>query len=573
MPGEPRRFAARPRLLQLLATLGAVVLAVAVWVLLDGDAPPAPPATSTTAPSTSTSTSVPSSTTTTPVPTTTTFPPAPVGPSFPPRTEFDVIVVGDGLGASTAATVAARLGADTLLLSPTGYLGGQAGAAGVSTMDEGGNRYVLRRSGVYGELVDYVNFKYGLGRTGQCYFFPDPICPEPNTVDEFFRVILGRAGVQIAPLSVVSEVIQDGQRVTGVVADGVEYQAQVVIDGTEFSDLYPMVEGLEYAVGSPEGCVQDTTWVAIRSWYPQGPPSTLVPAREAMAQIYEIYGDESDRWLDSFRSMVVSNSSRPEGSGPSIFPWDIATETAYRALADGRRDLELIPESPAITKTAVNFANDSSLSAAAVEDPVVREKELRRALHITYAYLWYLRWELGLTNWGVANDMGYSSAQRLFWDDLVPDELEVNLPPIPYVREGRRMVAVYNLGPADLADDVREFHRFDDAVMLGGYFTDFHGCPSSEDGSDYGLFEVPLGVFIPAEVDGFLPGIARAAGVSRVAAAAMRTQPEEIWGGEVAGTLAGLAAREGIQPREVSVDVVQDQLRRSGLVFFLPRAP
>ena len=80
----------------------------------------------------------------------------------------------------------------------------------------------------------------------------------------------------------------------------------------------------------------------------------------------------------------------------------------------------------------------------------------------------------------------------------------------------------YNLGAADLADSVRERHRFDDAVMLGGYFTDFHGCPPTDEVSGYGLFEVPIGVFIPAQIDGFLPGIARAAGVSRVGSAAMQ---------------------------------------------------
>ncbi|MBK5268940.1 MAG: FAD-dependent oxidoreductase, partial [Acidimicrobiia bacterium] len=79
--------------------------------------------------------------------------------TLPGQTEYDVIVVGDGMGGATAAIVAARLGADTLLLSPIGYLGGQAGSAGVSTMDEGGNRYVLRRAGIYRELGNYVQFK------------------------------------------------------------------------------------------------------------------------------------------------------------------------------------------------------------------------------------------------------------------------------------------------------------------------------------------------------------------------------------------------------------------------------
>jgi hypothetical protein len=437
-------------------------------------------------------------------------------------------------------------------------------------MDEGGNRYVLRRQGVYRELVTYAQFKYGVGDVGKCYFLDDPLCPEPLAVEEFFRNTLGHDGVTIAPFLDVTEVLQEGNLVTGLVVDGIEYKAKVVIDATEFSDLYPLVDGLAYEVGDPAGCVQDTTWVAVRSWYPNGPaPAQFVPPQDAMAQLYDIYGPESDRWLDHFRG-EVTGTPNPAGSGPTVLPWDLPTETAYRAVAEGRQELDLILDAPEITKTGVNYANDSALSVAAIEDPVIREQELRKALHITYAFLWYLRWELGATDWGVANDMQFSRGTRLFWDDLIPDDLEINLPLFPYIREGRRLVATYNLGAADLADSVRERHRFADAVMLGGYFTDFHGCAPTDEVSGYGLFEVPIGVFIPAQIDGFLPGLARAAGVSRVASAAMRTQPEEMWGGQVAGTIAGLAVARDVLPREVPTGDVQNQLRESGLIFFLP---
>lgn len=543
-----------------------MALAVLLFVSMRGKDIPATTTTGTSiGPTTvisTTTTLEPSSTTSSTEPSTTTTRPV------PQQTEYDVIVVGDGMGGATAAIVAARLGADTLLLSPIGYLGGQAGAAGVSTMDEGGNRFVLRRSGIYEELVNYVTLRYGPLGTGECYFIEDPICPEPAVVDEFFRNTLSTAGVDLSPAGQIEDVVQDGTTVVGVIAGGVEYRASVVIDATEFSDLYPLIEGLQYEVGDPSGCVQDTTWLAIRSWYSSGvAPTTLVPPQDAIDQLRGIYGSEVDQWLEHFRSEVVGSSS--SDGGPSVLPWDLATETAYRALADSRADVTG-PSAPDITRTGVNYANDSTLSIAAIENPTIREQEFRRALHVTYAFLWYLRWELGVTDWGVSNDMRYPGTNRLLWDDLVPDDLESNLPPYPYVREGRRLIATYNLGPADLADSVRERHRFDDAVMLGGYFSDFHGCEPTDGVSGYGLFEVPMSVFIPETIDGFLPGIARAAGVSRVGAAALRTQPEEMWGGQVAGTIAGLAVINDIQPRAVEVSAVQQRLLDTGLVFFLP---
>jgi FAD-dependent oxidoreductase family protein len=567
--GGPNPSSREPRLWLILSVIGVMAVVIGfVALVTDGPSPSTTTsstvATSTTGSSTTTTleTSSTSTTATTSTSSTTTV-------TQPGQTEYDVIVVGDGLGGATAATVAARLGADTLLLSPIGYLGGQAGAAGVSTMDEGGNRYVLRRAGVYKELVNHAQFKYGINNVGDCYFIDDPLCPEPLAIDEFFRNTLGEVGVDVVPVREINGVVQEGNRVTGVVVDDIEYRAAVVIDATEFSDLYPLIDGLEYEVGDPAGCVQDTTWLAIRSWYPGGAPTNLVPPQDAIAQLYAVYGPESDRWLDHFRGEVV-NLGQPVGAGPTVLPWDIATETAYRALADSRSDITALPDAPTITKTGVNYANDSALTVAAIDDPVAREQEFRKALHITYAYLWYLRWELGVTDWGVSNDMGFSKGTRLLEDDLIPDEIEINLPPFPYVREGRRLVATYNLGAADLADTVREHHRFDDAVMLGGYFTDFHGCPPTDEVSGYGLFEVPIGVFIPARIDGFLPGIARAAGVSRVGSAAVRTQPEEMWGGQVAGTIAGLAVANDILPRDVPTADVQNELRASGLVFFLP---
>jgi hypothetical protein len=564
----PQPTSSKPRPWQLgVAGLGVFALGLALFLGLSGG--DQPPTTTTSEPTIGTSTTTTTSVATTrPITTTTTTTTPGSTTTTEPQTVFDVIVVGDGMGGATAAAVAARLGADTLLLSPIGYFGGQAGAAGVSTMDEGGNRDVLRRSGVYKELVDFIRSRYGVLGTGDCYFIQDPLCPEPTAIDEFFRNLVVSAGVTIVSAGSITDVIQEGTTVTGVSSGGVDYRARVVIDATEFSDLYPLIEGLQYEVGDPTGCVQDTTWVAIRTWYSSGTaPNQFVPPEDALAQLRTIYGAEVDEWLQEFRAEVVV--SNPSGTGPTVLPWDLATETAYRALVDSRADI-YGPFAPVITRTGVNYANDSALTVAAIEDPLAREQEFRKALHITYAFLWYLRWELGVTDWGVASDMRYAGVTRLLWDDLIPDELEVNLPPFPYVREGRRLIADYNLGAADLADSVREKHRFDDAVMLGGYFTDFHGCLPTDEVSGYGLFEVPIGVFIPAEVDGFLPGLARAAGVSRVASAAMRTQPEEMWGGQVAGTIAGLAVAAGVQPREVPTIDVQNQLRASGLVFFLP---
>ena len=572
MTAPPPQRGRDPRLPYILVGAAVLILLVIAAIVFWPEQPPTSTTstTETTLFGTTTTDDVTTTTTTIPGPTTPTsgFPPTTIGIPPPQAFDYDIVVVGDGLGGLGVAVTAARLGANVALLSEYAYLGGQAGSAGVSTMDEGSNHSVLRRSGMYGELAAFVQAIYPAGETGDCYFVDDSLCPEPYFVDQFFRGALSDAGVDVHNIAELDGVLQVGNKVTGVLADGSTYNAAVVVDATEFSDLYPLVSGLAYELGSETGCVQDTTWLAIRSWYPSNPPEDLVPPREAAQQLFDVYGTEFDSWLESFRGSVLDVPDRGT-TGPGITPWDVATETQYRALAD-RRDYSTTDGVPSITRTGVNYANDYALSLAAIEIPATRISEFTAAIDKTYAYLWYLRWELGVTDWGIDTTQGYSAGQRMLWSPQIPDAIEVHMPLAPYVREGRRLAGVELLTSADLSNDVRGFHRFDNSVMLGGYFSDFHGCTEPESGAGFGLFEVPMGVFIPATIDGFMPGMARSASVARSAAAAVRTQPEEIWSGQAVGIIAALAVRNGIEVREVSPAAVQELLLANGLIYFLP---
>ena len=228
---------------------------------------------------------------------------------------------------------------------------------------------MLRRAGVYKELVNYVQFKYGLGDVGDCYFIDDPLCPEPLAVDEFFRNTLGDRWRRHRPGDSTSQSASRGNRVTGVVVDGIEYTAAVVIDATEFSDLYPLVDGLDYEVGDPAGCVQDTTWLAIRSWYPNGRPRPNGAPQDAIAQIYSVYGSESDRWLDHFRANGGRERRPARWQRADGLPLGRGDRDCISGPGRQPRGNPLMPRSP-ITRTGVNYANDSSLTVAAIEDPV-----------------------------------------------------------------------------------------------------------------------------------------------------------------------------------------------------------
>mgnify|MGYP002858977130 FL=1 len=69
---------------------------------------------------------------------------------------YDVIIAGGGTGGSSAAIQASRMGVSVLIVEPSGMLGGQATAAGVSTMDDMSGI----ESGIYREFMDRVREYY-----------------------------------------------------------------------------------------------------------------------------------------------------------------------------------------------------------------------------------------------------------------------------------------------------------------------------------------------------------------------------------------------------------------------------
>lgn len=484
--------------------------------------------------------------------------------------KYDIVVVGDTAGAIAAAVQAARMGSKVALLSDVGYFGGQMSASGVSTMDEGGS--IVRDSGLYAELTEELKEYYGKIPMNKCYYSYSrnryAVCPEPHVVHKILSRWLKEANVDVFKNINVSDVLMQKNRVVGVFDEDMnaEFRAKVVLDGTEFSDLYPLVEGLSYETGNGQ-CVQDATWLVIRSWYPNGVPEDLRVPEDAVKKLKNKYGEKVvEGWLNNFRRRIANP---PEGvtefpGWQEMFRVKLSHNVivGYRGLADSRKEILAIENAPGITRSGVNFSNDSGLSSGAIEERSQREKEFMRAMDITYAYMWYLEHELGVLDWGISNDLGYNNFKRMFNNPTIPDSIEKHFPLMPYIREGRRLTKTKTFMTwRDVSDDKRGRDNFDDSVMVGSYFSDFHGCAASqEERSGYGSYDVSGGIFIPTEVKGFLPALARAAGVDRAASSSLRMQPTEMLGGQATGAIAALAVKHNIDVQEVNMSEVRSIL-------------
>ncbi len=510
-------------------------------------------------------------------------PTEPARPSAPPPTqpaviEVDVIVVGDGLGAVGAAVQAGRRGHNVVLLSSFDYVGGQAGAAGVTSFDDasGPARDLLRESGLYAELLAAVREHYArLGRSvSACYFSNiNTFCPEPHVVRSVLDMMLTAAGVRTVVDRVVGVTFDDERRVSGVETDSGDRFRGLVIDATEFGDLIPLA-GAAHGIGDGgDGpCVQDMTHAVIVSWYPEVPAGLAVPedAKNVVAQT--VGASTVEMWLDDFRSLVAPDGqSEFTGWSDLTFPIDPTLATWYRGMPDSRR-FDSDSERPEITVTGINLPNDVPVPAAAVRGGTARDDALRMATLKSYLYMWYDRWELGRVNWAVASHLGYQDALRLVWLDEIPDEIERHMPPGYYVREARRLTGPQVMLGADIVE--RGVDVYPDSVLIGGDRSDDDhgecGITDSVINPRLGPYDAPLWVFIPADVDGFLVGVARNGNVDRSVASSIRMHAPELLGGQAVGMLAALSVEQGVQPRQVAIGEVRAALAGAGVVIDVP---
>lgn len=160
---------------------------------------------------------------------------------------------------------------------------------------------------------------------------------------------------------------------------------------------------------------------------------------------------------------------------------------------------------------------------------------------------------------------------------------ESGLSMVPYIREGRRILARndFQLREADLRRDLPGGRTFDDPVALVHYDIDIHGCryrngePSLEASSAPALqhlvrpTQIPLTSLIPQGVDNVLIG-GKALAVTHIANAFTRTHYSEWSIGAAAGATAGwLVVRPQLTPEAIaeagSFPQLQHHLQRQGL--------
>src|SRR5262249_36228004 len=137
------------------------------------------------------------------------------------------------------------------------------------------------------------------------------------------------------------------------------------------------------------------------------------------------------------------------------YPYAWPVHSAYRGMPDSSNpSFYTALQQNDITKTGVNWANDFSYDASAFDRSNRFMRNCRAKLE-TLQFIYYAQTELGQPSWSVADDTGYDSPwniQENSCPNIGPEfkELEKRMPPMPYVRESRRLVGVNTVTGADI---------------------------------------------------------------------------------------------------------------------------
>ncbi len=458
--------------------------------------------------------------------------------------QTDVLIIGGGVSGTMAGIQAARMGANTIIVEETPWLGGMLTSAGVSAID--GN-YRLH-SGLWEEFRQNVYDHYG-GLDSVKTGWVSNVLFEPHIGAQILeRMTQGENNLKIYKESILDNLIKngDGWQVTLKRGDQkLIVTASIIIDATELGDVAKMV-GIKYDIGmdskhdfgegiAPEeanNIIQDLTYVAI----------------------LKDYGKDTDMTIE-----------QPEGYDASKFYCTCAGRCDEDSL--GRKlwpcetmmNYGKLPNDYYMINWPIN-GNDYYLNLIE-SSPEEREEELKKAKNHTMQYLYYLQSELGFKNLSIADDV-YPTSD--------------GLPFIPYYRESRRIDGIVRFNINDLSLPFEQNNPlYRTGIAVGDYPVDHHhhAYPESQELQDLHFYPVPsyslpLGTLIPKEVENFIVA-EKSISVTNLVNGTTRLQPVCMLIGQAAGTLAALSVQEGVSPKNISVRMVQKKLLESG-AFLMP---
>lgn len=465
--------------------------------------------------------------------------------------DYDVLVIGGGAGGSAAGIQSARLGAKTLIVEETPWLGGMITSAGVSAFD--GNKYALG-GGIFGELRKKIEDYYG-GPEKTFTGWISLTCFEPKTAKQFLHQMADKEkNLTVWFETKLIKVLREKNKIIGAIVrkkDGneIEIKAKVTIEATEFGDVLALGNvpyrlgrdskrdtGEPHAPESADDEIQDMTYCAILKNYKTKAPQ-IQPSPSYNPKIFNCSTSEDcDNPDEYFLNHKLHN-------------WQ--SFITYAALPND--------------KYLLNWpfrANDYLTTREIYENLSSRSYHFQKAKEQTLNYIHYIQTKLGHPEWGLAADEFPTSDY---------------LPFIPYVRESRRLKGLRLMVEEDVIPTKNSYRPplIKDSIAVGDYFLDHHHSSFfkppderlKEELPANAPFQIPYYCLIPEDVDGLIAA-EKSISVSHIVNGCTRLQPVVMLVGQAAGAAAALSVKNNTQPREVNLFELQSTLIDAGCQLF-----
>ncbi len=484
---------------------------------------------------------------------------------------YDVLIFGATPAGLVAAIAAAAEGARTLVIEPSGHIGGML-TSGLSLTDVGNPRFV---GGLSREFFS---------RIGEHYHEDIYWAFEPHVASEIFARWLAEADVTVERGHRLIEALMEDGRIRYLsTTKHQRISAKVFIDATYEGDLLAAA-GISFAIGREGVETYGESLAGVRSETRYHNFDKPISAYDGSGELLPLISEEAPGRIGNgdsriqaynFRLCFTSDPrNRVEFPKPSGYDRRLFTLLRRWLLANPNQPLDAFLFVRKLPNRKWDINNRGPISTDYIggswEYPLAGEARRKEIVERHKSYTQGLIYFL-------ANDREVPARiqKQIRKFGLARDEFvdNANWPPQLYIREARRMIGDFVMTQADL----QERQTKPDSIGMGSHSIDSHNVQRFVvDGKvlnegdmqiDVAPYEIPYRVLMPprSQCSNLLVPVSVSA--SHVAYSSVRMEPVWMILGHAAGVAAAQAAYRETAVQDVRVGLLQARLRLQGQIL------